>query len=964
MTARPLAVALLASLALLLPGSGPQPAVAASGTAPAPAALPAVQAPTSGAAPSAGSGSSASGSSASGPAAASAATPGAAPTSGGLPTPSRPPRPLSYPSRTPGPNDPCPPTLTPHVLMRCAAASNEPTLLKLDVTAGQDLVIIQVTSSLSGMLPRLSDPDGQQVQCDVRADTYSFGPARCPTTRAGTYTLRLFNFGDRSLPIALSYLPVLSTDACVTMKGTDTSLGNPTVYRGTLPVGMAGDCWVTDFATGDVVRRLSTDVSQSLFDATGRDVCAPGSPKVSGPDCTLAGTAPYRLVAQGTHVRGDDETYSVAMSRLSRPEGCPVVEPQAYGVAPDLTDATRCRILRVPADGHHLFRGTRDSGDTGGTLYRPDLSTLCPSGDCDLKAGDYLFTVPPSTYASPYAMVFRSAAETRGCTAGRDDQMASGASVGTFESAGKDICRTLPTASGQALYVLNGTPNGKTARYRVLDAAGVEQCHGFTVYDTYQVCQLTGAAPFRLTAEAQGPFNYRLLVQRVGETAGCTPWGASEYGTGSGLRTGLTGKPADGALEACFTVPADHPATELVGYQVEGADDDAELHLVDLSGHDFCAIAYLETCRPPVGEPYTAMLRNGLGLGKYTVVRRDATPSAVCDLPRSSGRVGAPSTVLTYESTLDAHCTAFDADRADLFQVSAHAATNSLYGMFSVLDADGKRLCLWSATDCRATGSTRYLAVAASPTVDASQTPSRLDVWRLATAAGWAPECAAHPVSADGFDQRSGVLSDDNPLYCAVLEMKPGQKVDVASVTDDFVNRPRLTVAGRENWATGDTAYKCTQDDASTGTNTACTYNGTTTGHAVLLLSPGRAHLPLAYTLQGARPGTGTERSGVPESISPAVLPAGGLAEITVHGTGLSLNTQFSLSGRIPPCGALAWRPLRVNATGTELVVRVNLDGACTGYDGNYDLLINGVPHKDGVPSPGYLPKALKVIAG
>ncbi|MGW4384063.1 hypothetical protein [Kitasatospora sp. NPDC004531] len=978
MIARPLAVALLASLALLLPGSGPQSAVAASGTAPAPGALPAVrppapgalpavrppapgappavQAPTPGATPSAASGSAPSGSSA-----VSAATPAAAPTSGGLPRPSRPPRPISVPTGPPGPNSPCPTALTPQVLLQCGAFPNTPTLFKLDVAADHDLVIVQVAGALYGMMPRLFAPDGTEVKCDASADTYSYGPVRCATNTAGTYTLRLFNYGTKVLPISLSYLPVVSAQKCVTVGAADRSLGTPTIYKGTVPPGMAGDCYATDFVPGDMLRQLSTDLSWSVFDGTGKDVCGPGARNAT--DCRLTGTAPYRVVVQ--YGSGEERSYHLGLSRLSRPEGCPVVEPQAFGADVDLTDFTRCRILRVPADGHYMFRGTHDTGNTGGTLYRSDLSTLCPSGECDLTAGDYLFTNPPSEFERSYAMIFRAAAETRGCTTGRDDQMASGAPVETFESAGKDICRTLPTASGQALYVLNGTTNGNTARYRVLDAAGAEQCHGLTTADTYQVCRLTGTAPFRLTAEAQGPFDYRLLVQRVGETAGCTPWGLAEYGTGSGLRTGLTGKPADGALEACFSVPADHPATELIGFRLEGVVYGANLHLVDPSGNEFCAVwaGNPTACRPPVGTPYTAVLTDDFTLGEYTVVRRDATLSASCDLPVSSGRVDAPSAVIPFESTIDVHCTAFTADRADLLQVSTHAATSWPNGVINVLDADGKSLCRPWVTDCRVTGSTRYLAVATSPSLDRREPSSRLDVWRLATAAGWAPECAAHPISADGFDQRSGVLSDDNLLYCAVLEMKFGQKVDITTATDDFVNRPRLTLAGRENWADSDTAYKCTQDDASTGTNTVCTYIGTTTGHAVLLLSPGRAHLPLAYTLQGARPGTGTQRSGVPTSVSPAVLPAGGLAELTVHGTGLSLNTQFSLSGRIPPCGALAWRPLRVNADGTELVVRLDLGSACTGADGVYDLLIDGAPHQDGVPSPGYLPKALKVIA-
>ncbi|MFF0391763.1 hypothetical protein ACFYS8_24200 [Kitasatospora sp. NPDC004615] len=965
-------VAMLLSLAALLPGNDPQPTVAGAVPVAAQAGAPvsgtSAPTPTPGASPSANSLGS-SGNSAN--SVSGGAAPSAAQNQLGGGVPSRPPRPVSYPSGTPNPmptDGPCPFVLQAHTVVRCGAESGQRTLFKLDVSAGRDMVMIQVVSTLYGMAPRLFDPDGQQVQCNIAPDDYVGGPVRCVTNKAGTYTLQLINYGSGTLPIALSYLPVFSTDKCVTMRGTDTSLGNPTLYRGTVPQGMAGDCWVTDFAAGDVVRQLGTNLEQILFDATGQQVCVPGTPPVSGTDCKLTGTAPYRLVVQYGHDYNPADpgtpAYLMAMSRMSRPEGCLTVEPQTYGAALDLTDITRCRILRVPTDGRYSFRGTHDTGNIGGTLYRSDLSPICPSGTCDLTAGDYLYTIPPPIYQpSPFAMVFRADTETRGCTAGRDDQMDSGAPVETFPSAGQDICRTLPTASGQSVYVLNGTDKGETARYRVLDAAGTEQCHGFTVYDTYQVCRLTGTAPFRLTAEAQGPFNYRLLVQRVGETAGCTPWAAAEYGTGSGARTGLTGKPANGALESCFAVPADHPAAELIGYRVTGNRFKSVLHVVDSSGTEVCRIntGIADVCRAPAGRPYTAVLTYDSSVSDFTAVRRDATVSAPCDLPAATGQVGGPSAGIAVDSSTDAHCTTVGAAAADLLQMNSRTS-GGRSAQLTVLDADGRTRCNAWETSCRVTGSTRYVTlVAARDSVDTGPLPGALDVWRLATAAGWAPECAAHPVSADGFDQRSGVLSDDAPLYCAVLDMKPGQSVDIATATDDYRNWSLLSMAGRENWADEDTAYKCVKQlgEVPTGFN-QCTYNGTTTGHAVLLFSPGQAHTPLAYTLQGAKPGTGTAYSGIPQSLTPAVAVEGGYAEVTVHGTGLSLNSRLTLvpeNTRVDP--NLSMRPLWVSADGTELRLRVELGGASTV---RYDLLVVGADHTDGVPSPGYLPKAFQVV--
>ncbi|MFD8599095.1 hypothetical protein ACFV1L_29235 [Kitasatospora sp. NPDC059646] len=851
------------------------------------------------------------------------------------------------------------------MVVDCRVAPRTTAQFDLRSARPHDLVMVRVSGALYGTAPQLFGPNGKRVACVSPLDPSDRGRIRCATDGAGPYTLRLENTSSETLSIALSYLPVLSTDTCVGVGAADLSPASPALFRGSVPAGLAGTCYRTGFASGDLMRLTGSGLDASVFDATGAQVCRSGNTYA---DCRLTGAAPYRVVVEAGW--GDERGgYQLTLSRLSRPDDCPVVEPQAFGTAPDLTDTTRCRILRVPADGRYLFRGTGEIGDKRGFLYRADAlrrgeaTALCPTRDCDLTAGDYVYTLDPSTYSVPYAMVLHSVTETRGCTVGRDDQMASGAPVENFGAAGRDRCRTLPTASGEALYVLNGTATGGTARYRVLDAAGAEQCRGFTVNDTYQVCRLTGAAPFRLVADARGAFDHRLLVQRVGETAGCTPWAASAYGTGSGVRTGLSGRPADGALENCFAVPADHPAVELVGYRLAGPQYGSVLHLVDPSGTEFCTIVSgrTGTCRPPAGRPYTAVLTNGLGRVDFTVVRRDATPAAACDLPAASGRIGSPSAGFTFDSSVDAHCTTFDAAAADLLQVSTHAGTDQAIARVTVVDAEGRRSCSTWEADCRVTGSTRYLAaVASDDPLGRVPFPGGLDVWRLATAAGWAPECAAHPVSADGFAPLSGTLSDDSPLYCAVLEMQPGRRLDVAAAVDDDLFGARLTVAGRENWADDDTAYTCARDLAFSAISTVCTYRGTGTGHAVLLFSPGRAHLPLAFTLQGARPGTGTARSGVPEALTPSSGTGGSYVEATVRGTGLSLNSQLKLRSRDVWCGDLEMRPLRVNADGTELQVRIDVLRRCAG---SFDLVVEGVTYRKGVPVPGYLPDAFTVVA-
>ncbi|MFJ5881212.1 hypothetical protein [Kitasatospora cineracea] len=885
-------------------------------------------------------------------------TPGPTPTPTTTPTQTPTPTPTQTPTPTPSPSasGACPAVLAPHTVVSCRIAPNTDTAFTLRLPKADDLVIVQLVTPLYGTPPRLYAPDGTRMPCEVSPDYGFGGPARCTGGPAGDYTLRINSHSADPVRISLSYLPVLSSDDCVTVSAADRTLGSPTVYSGAVPAGLAGNCYTADFAPGERVRLLHPDdgryVDATLFDGAGKAVCrTTGSAYL---DCALTGTGPYRAVVQ--HGDGVEGTYQLALSRFSQPQGCPVVQPQGYGEDAALADTARCRILRVPADGHYSYRGLYPDGVASGHVYTADGTEVCKTGDCDLTAGDYTYTVRPDIRQPANGVVLRSATETRGCTPVRDDQLTSGSAVDSFGAIGQDRCLTLPTAAGEAVYLMNRTPEGGTSvAPAVLDATGAVKC---AASYADQLCRLSGTGPFRVVMTSNRQADFRLVVQRLGDTSTCAPWAASAYGNGKSQPGTVS---AVGRM-ACLTVPADHPARELVGYRLGGASlVNSSLRLVDASGRETCRIfsGAAGVCTTPTGA-YTAVLFSDQDFSDFTVARRDATASAVCDLAEPSGQVGGRAVEAGFESATDAHCVPFTPVAGDLFQIGSRHGIGGQATMMNVVDAAGGLVCQGWGPSCRVAGTGRHLVVLTPYSQVSAMPKPALDIWKLATAAGWAPECAGHQVSVDAFPERTGTLTDTDTVYCAVLDMKAGQdlKINLHADTGNPDDQLMLAMAGRENWSDQTNPYKCVSSGIDSYT---CAYSGAGTGHAVLLFGPGTAKTPLDYTIGGTRAGTGIERSGVPRTLTPNSAPTDTQTEVTIEGTGLSMSSRFHFlmpSERVTPLRVV---PLSAAPDGTSLTVRIDSEGVSPGV---YDLLVDGVTgYKYGVPSPGYIPKAFTVLA-
>ncbi|MBD0695073.1 hypothetical protein [Streptomyces sp. CBMA123] len=841
------------------------------------------------------------------------------------------------------PSGPCPTALQPGTVASCTLEQSATAVFSLALPQQKDLLLAQIVATQGSIVPTVVAPDGTTVTCDdpVGPSWGSSQALRCATTQAGTYTLKVRTVTSSATGLALSYLPLQSTTDCRTVNAADLALGAPTVFSGSLALGAAGDCYqVKDLAAGDVLRTDATQpgVTPVVYDATGVQVCD----KWTYPDCRLTGSAPFRITIQ--RYNGTAQAYNVSAARLSHPEGCTLVEPQAFGDSPDLASTAHCRTLRVTDSARYSFGPVKNDGSVPGKLFAADGTPqggLCPQGACDLTPGDYTWAVDAYTApAGAFGMAFHSAKETRGCVATGDTGLATGPATGTFGGPGQQLCLSLPTASGKGVYLLNRTPaDGAPVAAQLLDATGAKQCE--TSGSRATVCKLTGTAPFRAVLTGTPSKAYGLVLHRTEETAGCTAWPQSGFDGTWGVEVPLTAA----APQACLSLPADqHSTVELVDYTNTKNQLNADVTVVDAAGTPVCTgVSYgnsAKTCQLAAGTPYTALLDGWGGADGYKLVRHDISPGANCLTPASTN-VGGPGVSFDLTSALDARCVRVTAETSDKFMLAVRTSDgpNGTNALLSVVDAQGKPLCTQIGAACQLTGAKSYTVVVLASGYKGNPIHTIVDTWKVRTAAGWAPECTANPIAVEGFPQRSGVLADDSAAYCAVIDMKANQSFNVVGTSSAAGPNdiPRLRLVRDSRW-TGDYGYQCTSNYGSFGGRCL---SDSQAEQAVLLLTSATAGTPVEYSMQGVcdsacpvpRPQTALT------SVSPSTGAAGTRVQAVIKGTGLNLGSKAKLVGN----GA-ASRPLMstlsVNAGGTALDVLLDTNGLAPG---SYGIALDGV---------------------
>ncbi|GGT21811.1 MULTISPECIES: hypothetical protein [Streptomyces] len=862
--------------------------------------------------------------------------------------------------------EPCPAAIAPHTVVNCTVDPSKTASFSLALPQQKDLVMLQVVATQASTT-KLIAPGGGAVTCEsVRHPAYT--ALRCPTGQAGTYTVQVTDKSSTANGISVSYTPLLSSTGCKAVGAADHRLGAPTVLHRSLSAGSAGDCYTLDLVVGDVLRTYSSspEVLHSVYDASGTEVCTSRGRLAEAVDCKLTGTAPFRISALQSSGNAVDYDYTAA--RLSKPEGCAVVEPQAYGSLPDLTRTEHCRILRVTQAAEYTYAdvvasGSRplpsailsEAGETVSSCLRYDV--------CNLAPGDYTWSADPKSNSfKAFGIAFHSARETRGCTATHDNGLAAGPATGTFTAPGHVLCLTLPTASGKGVYVLNRPPTGGSyAAYTLYDASGTrQQC------DSGAICKLAGTAPFRaVLRSSQAPATFGLVFHRTGEAEGCTPWPQSAFGNGT---WGAEVSVAFNRSQACLSVPGNaHSTAELLDH-VSGNPRDvtAKVKLVDAAGNVTCettSTSAANVCSLAPGEPFTALLESWAtasgGTETYRLVRRDVSATAQCGEPPST-KTGGPSLAFDLTSLLDTRCVRLNGAATDKFWIAARTPAVPYYDAapLTVVDGDGRAVCLKTGS-CRVAGSTSYLAIIGPEKAHSGPVAAKLDTWRVGTASGWAPECTANRVSVNDFPTRSGTLSEASTAYCAVIDMRAGQTIAVTGTTSTTeFDKPGLDLMSGPGWTSETAGYGCTADRERFAFSCA-TSGGAAPGQAVLLLSPKRARTPVDFSFQGeCREGCVEPPAPNPTGISPSTSMSGTRTDAIVSGIGLTFGSKLKLVRDGFPERVL--EPVTANTDGKQLHVKVDTNGL---EPGQYDLLLDGVEYTPGVPSRGYLPKAYTVTA-
>lgn len=793
---------------------------------------------------------------------------------------------------------------------------------------------------------------GTQVCGDTRNATCTTLPG------AGTYTLLLGNTSTfDATPYVLSLVPLTATSGCAATAGTAYDL--PLLHR-TLGSPVQTDCQPFTGTAGDRIDLTATtdsygDVTTTIVDPSGAPSCSTDSGDGSEQDgCVLTGSGPYRAITRSGS--GYTGTYTLRVARLSDPAGCTPLAPQAYGTAP-AGSPDPCWLLQVPA------AGTYDVGGTG--VYHQDGTRFCRKGaaSCTFPAaGTYAMVFRPDYLDdTAFSPVFMSPTQTAGCVAGSDTGFGSGPVSVDLTAAGRRDCLTLPTASGNGLYLAaTSSDGGWDPVETVYDAKGVSQCENEY---RFAVCKLTGTAPFRVVLTAPHPGVYGLVVQRTGDAAGCAAWPQSPFGGSTGTQVELT---AD-RQTACLALPASgHATAEMFDYTNTANRVNASVRVYDAAGDQVCSTvgSSTTTCRFTAGTGYTAVLVGTSGADTYHLVRRDVSATAACAAP-STLTVGGQSTGYTFTSALDSRCLRVEAAATDKLWLAARTPDAATGGtVLLVVDATGEIVCWQQGASCRVSGSASYVVAVLASGYAGTPIPAHVDTWRVGTASGWVPQCTDNSLSPDGFAPRGGSLTETATAFCGVMQVKPRQAFDVYMTDSDAAGTPALGLYSGAGWnGTGyDYAYQCVGNGA--GSHYGCQISGSAAAtQVVFLLSPGNTSPPVQYTMQGVCSSqcTTPRKAADVTSVAPASGPTGADNQVVVHGSNLTLGTEVALAhdGQRASDYLMA-APVSVSADGTALTVLLSTRDVAPG---TYDVVLDSTGYTAGTRSTGYLPGGYTVTA-
>ncbi|WP_405830600.1 hypothetical protein [Streptomyces sp. NBC_00105] len=486
--------------------------------------------------------------------------------------------------------------------------------------------------------------------------------------------------------------------------------------------------------------------------------------------------------------------------------------------------------------------------------------------------------------------------------------VAEGRYAGNFTTAGQTHCLELPSPQGARIAALTSRGGaGVTVQVEVVDRNGTAQC---TTGDLVQgACALTGTAPFRALvhaddAAATGPYGVHFVRTDVLQ-AGCQVLPAASFADDAGAVRLETG---NGVFSHCLTIPAGaHSTDELLRIRYAYPDDldlrpDWAISLIDTDGDGPSCYTHpapgqpirtdgLTSCSFTAGKAYTVLVAGQNVPRTHTLDRRDVTATAKGCAASAATAVGAPATTGTSGQNGSLRChritTAAATDRLRVNVRDAHNSTHTL-----VMDDAGGIACHQKTSACTVTGSTGYQVITQVPDGWSLPGSYRLDAWRIATAAGPAPECARSGSVAYGYGPLTGTLSEERTGTCAVLSSVSGDRfrADITA-TDGGTATPEPTL------------YNKAWSNLCSGTSSPYDCQATDQSLFVLALPERESRTAYRAELVCTNAPCGPEDLSV-GTVTPTTAQSGTVATLTVQGTALGMNTTVELTGGPAPLTA------------------------------------------------------------
>ncbi|MET7276661.1 hypothetical protein ABZS29_00415 [Kribbella sp. NPDC005582] len=735
----------------------------------------------------------------------------------------------------------------------------------------------------------------------------------CRISAAGVHTI-LFDNSANDAAATYSFAAVGRGDGTGCMPTVGTSWDLPLISVTPASV-LQVDCQPIDAAAGDRMKIESSAGQGVVRVLDANDLTACELPW-SETECTLSGTAPFRIVVTA------GVPHQLEIGRLSNAAGCTPLTMTKFGqvgaVAPE---GSRCRELTVGTAATYVIDSGVEQGDeatSGKPAYGVDGKPACTRlVRCVLQPGRYVILVPSSAHIATFPVT-----ATDGCTTQAADDFVP--KRGRLADTSQFDCLTLTAPAGAVLKPLEPADQAKTSGV-VLDANGTELCSwGRDV----PACALTGTAPFRAVIESGEfalPGPYALAFPRVDPPARCAALPQGDFTAPGGSTVALNPE----RFATCLQIPAAaHAATEAVQYSRTAGTGLAALEVLDAAGGSACdspqKVAAYEFCRLTKDQTYSALLVGTDTTSTYQVARRDITGGAKGCGAVGSTTVGSTAATATVDKNL-LRCHKVTGAATDRFVFNVRDK-NSSTG-FVVADAAGELGCSsWDLTMCQAAGSTSYQVVTWNDDTVAPATAYKLEAFRIATAAGPAPECTRVANSGYGFGPLTGELNTSRTAACVVFPMGARRQLNGSAVNQVSSGPAPLFrdygPGGESNcmWAGEPSGeFYCTGSDSPSWTETG-----------LLWLPEKPVVSALKYTTSATcpQPLCGGATFGV-SSVTPASAAAGGPATVTVKGKSLHVKdvVRFKAIGKPDLAGVVK----SVSVDRTAATVVVDLKGAALG---------------------------------